>query len=388
MTTLTRDDVMAAAVALGPAIRASADEAERNRRVPKQIIEAMIEAGIFRLFIPRSAGGLEQPLADSLRVFEELSRADASAGWVAVILGSNPVIVRQLDDATVEEVFGPKGSLASGIVAAMGRADIVDGGYRLTGRWPFGSGCQDSPWMSAGAMAWENGGMRMLPNGMPDWRFLVFPASDAEIIDTWHVSGLRATGSHDIAVRDIFVPANRVISIVEDEPTRPGPLYAFPVLGVFAAVVASVALGAAQRAIEEITELAATKIPAGAMTPLAEQATAQRAIAQAVAELAAGRAFLFEAVADTWATCTTSTYVAPAQRARVRMAASQAVTCAARAVDAAYYLGGSSSIRDSSALQRCFRDVHAITQHLIVGQGNFDLAGRIMLSQDTTGMLV
>lgn len=387
MTTLTRDDPMASAVALGSAIRASADEAERNRRLPKSIIDAMTKAGIFRMFVPRSHGGLEQPLADSMRVFEELSRSDASAGWVAMILGSNAVIARQLDDATVQELFGPN-TLTSGIVAPLGRADIVEGGYRLTGRWPFGSGCQESPWMSAGAMAWENGTLRMLPNGMPDWRLFAFPASDAEIIDTWHVSGLRATGSHDIAASDIFVPANRVISIVEDEPTRQGPLYAFPVLALFGAVVASVALGAAQRAMDEITELAATKVPAGATTPLAEQATAQRAIAQAASELASGRAFLFEAVADMWETVSASASVAPAQRARVRMAASQAVTCAARAVDAAYYLGGSSSIRDSSALQRCFRDVHAITQHLIVGQGNYDLAGRIMLGQDISGMLV
>jgi alkylation response protein AidB-like acyl-CoA dehydrogenase len=299
MTTLTQENVMASAVALGPAIRASADEAERNRRLPKSIIDAMTKAGIFRMFIPRSLGGLEQPLAESLRVFEELSRADASAGWVAMILSSNAVIARQLDDATVQELFGTD-SLTSGIVAPLGRADIVDGGYRLTGRWPFGSGCQESPWMSAGAMAWENGNMRMLPIGMPDWRLFAFPASDAEIIDTWHVSGLRATGSHDIAVSDIFVPANRVISIVEDEPTRQGPLYAVPVLGLFGAVVGSVALGTAQRAIDEITELAATKVPAGAMTPLAEQATGQRAIAQAASELAAGRAFLFEAVAETW----------------------------------------------------------------------------------------
>lgn len=388
MTTLIGEELLASVVALGPAIRASADEAERNRRVSKSIIDAMTNAGIFRMFIPRSHGGLEQPLADSLRVFEELSRADASTGWVAVILASNAVISRQLDDATVEELFGGD-ALTSGIVAPMGRADIVDGGYRLTGRWPFGSGCQDSPWLSGGAMAWENGNMRMLPNGMPDWRLLAFPASDAEIIDTWHVSGLRATGSHDVAVSDIFVPANRAISIVEDEPTRPGPLYAFPVFALFGAVVASVALGTAQRAIDEITELAATKVPAGAMTPLAEQLTAQCAIAQAASELAAGRAFLYEAVADTWETAKSgAASVTPSQRARVRMAASQAVTCAARAVDAAYNLGGSSSIRDSNALQRCFRDVHAVTQHLIVGQGNYELAGRIMLGQDTSGMLV
>ncbi len=388
MTTLTREDLLTSAVALGHAIRASADEAERNRRLPKSIIDAMMKAGIFRMFIPRSHDGLEQPLADSMRVFEELSRADASAGWVSMILASNAVIARQLDDAAVQEMFGPPDALASGAVAPLGRADIVDGGYRLTGRWSFGSGCQESPWICGGAMAWKDGDMRMLPNGMPDWLFMAFPASDAEIIDNWHVSGLRATGSHDIAVTDIFVPSNRAISMVEDEPTRQGPLYAFPLLGLFGAVVASVALGCAQRAIDEITELAATKIPSGATTPLAEQATGQRAIAQAAAELAAGRAFLYEAVADTWETVTSGAGVEPRQRAHVRMAASQATTCAARAVDAAYNLGGSSSIRDTSALQRCFRDVHAITQHLAVGQGNYELAGRIMLGQDTSGMLV
>ena len=207
----------------------------------------------------------------------------------------------------------------------------------------------------------------------------MFPREDVTVIDTWNVSGLRATGSHDIAVEDMTVPRDRATSVITRDPVAPGPLYAFPLFGLLALTIAGTALGIGRAAIEDLIELAGGKTPTGSARSLAERPVTQTRIAQAEATLLSGRSFLYEAIAEAWEAAETSGKVSVEQRAALRLAATHATAASASAVDTAYDLGGGTSIYETSPLQKRFRDVHAATQHMLIGPSTWELTGRLML---------
>jgi alkylation response protein AidB-like acyl-CoA dehydrogenase len=230
-----------------------------------------------------------------------------------------------------------------------------------------------------GCVVLDGDAPRLLPSGAPDSRMMLFPAGDAEILDTWHVSGLRGTGSHDIRVSDLRVPRERSVSLISDAPRHGGTLYAFPVFGLLALGIAGVALGLARRAIDELIELAAGKTATGSRRRVAERPAIQMQVAQAEAALRSARAFLFDAIGRTWEKATESGSIAEADRAELRLAATHATDSCVRAVDLMYTAGGGTSIYSASPLQRCFRDVHVVTQHMMVAQPTYELVGRILL---------
>jgi alkylation response protein AidB-like acyl-CoA dehydrogenase len=202
------------------------------------------------------------------------------------------------------------------------------------------------------------------------------------------VSGLRGTGSHDIVIEDRVVPAARSVSLVTDRPRATGALYRFPVFGLLALGIAAVALGIARRALEELIALAAAKTPTGSRRRLAERAAVQADVAWAEATLGAGRAFLFDAIGQAWTCAVAGDALTLAHRARLRLGATHAVTAAAAAVDRMYNAGGGTAIYATSPLQRCFRDVHVATQHVMVAPPTLELVGRVLLGVDAdTAML-
>jgi alkylation response protein AidB-like acyl-CoA dehydrogenase len=214
---------------------------------------------------------------------------------------------------------------------------------------------------------------------------VLFPRSDVEIVDTWHVSGLRGTGSHDMQVADLEVPAGRSGSLFTDEPLD-APLYAFPVFGLLAIAIAAVALGTARGALDDLAELAGAKTPTLSTRKLAARSATQSEVARAEAAVAGGRAFLMEAIDRAWDAATTVERAGPgaalpvAERTTLRMAATHATECSARAVDAAYNLAGGSAIYETAGpLQRRFRDVHAATQHMLVAPATWEVTGRALL---------
>jgi len=376
-------DLVVAASGLSSLICEHADAAERERRVSPAVIDALARAGIFHMFVPKKFGGLEVDVASGVRAIERLSAADGSTGWCAMIGATTGVISAYLAEDVAREIYGEgPGVMTGGVVAPRGTAEAVDGGYRVSGRWPFASGCEHCRWLGGVCLVRRNGELERLPGGDPDLRMILFPASEVEIIDTWHVSGLRGTGSQDMAVNDTLVQPEYTFSFVRDQPRHPGPLYGFSLMGLLAVCVASVALGIARSALDEILEIAQTKVPAGRRKPLGEWGVAQLEVAQAEAALRAGRAFLFEAIDGMWRTLAKGDAPSARQRALVRLAASNAVTGAVRAVDSAYNLGGGSSIYESSLLQRRFRDIHTLTQHVMVGPSSYEAAGRVLLGQD------
>jgi alkylation response protein AidB-like acyl-CoA dehydrogenase len=365
--------------ALGPTIRASADEIESGRRLPAPLVRQLAATGAFRLCVPGAIGGVEADVATLVEVIEETARADGSAGWCVMIGATSGAVSAYLPLNAAREIYGDADGISGGVFAPMGRATVDGDEYVVSGRWPFASGSQHCSWLMGGCLVLEGEKPRLLPSGAPEARMVLFPAERAEIVDTWTVSGLRGTGSHDIEVRDLRVPLERSVSLVTDPPRHGGTLYTFPIFGLLALGIAGVALGVARRAIEELVDLAGGKTPAGSKRRLADRAVVQMQVAQAEAAVRSARAFLFEAIGRSWQRSRDSGAVAPADRAELRLAATHATESCARAVDLMYTAGGGTSIYAVSPLQRCFRDIHVVTQHMMVAQPTYELVGRVLL---------
>jgi len=374
--------------ALAGGIRDRAEHIERHRRLPTELVHALAEAGLFRMSVPRAFGGGEVDAATMVEAIEEIAKADGSAAWCVMIGATSGLVSAYLPETVAHDIYGPPLHVTGGVFAAHGKATVVPGGYRVGGRWPFASGCEHCTWLMGGCVILDDGRPRLLPNGQPDARMMLFPAADVEIIDTWTVAGLRGTGSHDIAVAERFVPEDRSVSLLTDRPRQPGPLYMFPVFGLLALGIAGVALGVARRAIDELLQLAAAKTPTGSRKRLAERAMIQVHVAEAEALLRSARAFLFDTIGDAWRAAQGSRTISVAQRSLLRLAATHAATSAAKVVDLMYNAGGGTSVYATSPLQRQFRDIHVVTQHMMVAPATYELTGRVFLGIDTDTSLL
>lgn len=373
-------DVVQRATALAPRIASFAAKNEAARRLDPELVADLADAGLFRVAVPREIGGLEHDAATMVRVIEAVSTADGAAGWCVMIGASTGVNAGYLAKEAAREVYGASPNVVNGgVFMPMGRAVRVPGGYRVTGRWPFASGSQHCSWLLGGAVVFGEDGPEKLPDGTPNIRLMYFPVAQVEIIDTWDSSGLRGTGSHDMAVNDVFVPEDYSISRAGDKPWPSGALYKFPVFGLLGLGVASVALGIARASLESLKELAGAKTPTGSRRPLAERGSTQEQVARAEAELRGARAFMFEAIGDAWTSAERGAAITVEQRALLRLAATHATVASTRVVDAMYTLGGATSAYSSSPLQRQFRDIHVATQHIMVAAPTFELTGRVLL---------
>ena len=372
------NDMLAAAVALQPTIRDFADETEQMRQCPPALVDILHEHRMFDMILPKKYGGLETDIPTMVRVLEELAVADGSTSWAVGIGCGTSIISAAMPEATARDVFKPR-VVTGGAQAPNGRAVPVDGGFRVSGRWGFASGCTHCSWLVGGTLIMDGDAPRMLDGGMPDWRTMLFPMSDIEIIDTWHVSGLRGTGSRDMEVKDVFVPNERAISLIDAHRYVDGPTYRFPVLGFLALTIAPIPLGIARRAIDELLMLAGNKMPMGTMHKLRDRSVVQYEIAQAEAKLRSARAWLYEITGQMWDQCVRGDEVSMYDRAMLRSACAHAAVESSRAIDTAYTLGGGTSIYETSVLQRCMRDGHAATQHVMLAPQNYETAGRLML---------
>jgi alkylation response protein AidB-like acyl-CoA dehydrogenase len=361
-----------AATALAPRVAELAELGESERRLPDELVAEFGRSGLFSLCIPTALGGGEVPVGEMLRAVEIIATADAAAAWCVMIQATSGVVGAYLAADAAAEVFGNGEAILGGVYAPLGRAVAEEGGYRVSGRWPFASGSGHCTWLLGGAV---------VEDGPP--RLMLFPASEVTIHDTWHVSGLAGTGSNDIEVSDVFVPGCRSLVLSADRPREQGPLYKFPVFGFLALGIAAVALGIGRGAIGDLLDLAGSKTPTGSRRKLAERQVVQMQVAQSEAILAGARAFLLDSVAQAWEVATRGGELTVEHRARLRLAATHATTASAQVVDAMYTAGGGTSIYRASTLQRRFRDVHAATQHVMVAPATYELAGRILLGLET-----
>ena len=376
-------DLIDAAAALKPEIRARAVEIEQARRLPADLAATLARAGLFRMATPREVGGLEAAPTDIFRAIETVSEADASAGWCVMIGATSGMTSAWLPADVARLIFGPPDVITCGVFAPMGRA-VEDGeSYVVSGRWQWASGSANCQWLMGGCAIIADGAPKKLANGALDSRMIIFPREKVELIDSWNVSGLCGTGSGEMVVKDLRAPKAHSASIVTDRPFPQGALYAFPVFGLLALGVASVLLGNARAAVDELVELAGGKRPQGSSRALAERATAQATLAENVARLRAARAYFREAVEEAWDKARATGEVDLAQRSALRLAATHAARTAVAVTREMYELGGGSSVFLASPLQRRMRDAFVGAQHMMVAPQTNELTGRYFMGLPT-----
>jgi alkylation response protein AidB-like acyl-CoA dehydrogenase len=376
MTAPTAGSPLDAARKLAPLIQSSTDAIEAARELPRPLFEALADAGLFRLALPRALGGAELDLPAYVRVIEEIGKADASTGWIVNQCAIFATYAARMprDVARAIWIDTPR-SVVANTPAATAQAVVVPGGYRVTGRQGFSSGCRHAAWLAAHAQIVENGRVR-LEDGQPETRYLFVPAADAEILDTWRVRGMRGTGTHDFAVSDVFVPGERTVLSVTAPLLEPGPLYRIPRTLLFASGDAAIALGVARASLGVFLELAGAKTPRGMPAPLRDQPTIQADLGHAEAHLRSGRALLTETVREVWTDVSATGAISLDQRAALRLATTHAIRLAVRVVDIVYNAAGATAVYEGNLLQRHFQDVHVISQHLQARLAHYELVGR------------
>jgi alkylation response protein AidB-like acyl-CoA dehydrogenase len=365
--------------ALAPLVEQYRQEGEKRRRLPHELFVALRDAGLFGLWVPESLGGAETDVETSVRVVEELSRHDGSVGWNVMIAGNTSILWANLDPEVALEMTGrsPNTVIAGTVTAGSGTAQPVAGGFRVTGRWPFASGCHQADWLVSACNIVDDGEPRRGPDGSPLTFVFVLRASECEILDTWHTVGMRATGSHDFCAHDLFVPEGR--HFLSRSPGRlPGPLYNTSLFHLWAPNIAAVALGTAEDAIDTFVNLARTKKSVLRPEALAEREAIQEKLGRADSLVRSARSLLLETIRETWVLLSTGREVPPELTALNRLAASTAVDNSVAAVDSLFTMAGTSSIYEGR-LERCLRDVHVVRQHAVVSASGFTTAGRCLL---------
>jgi alkylation response protein AidB-like acyl-CoA dehydrogenase len=359
---------------LVPMVRASADETEAARELPRPLFEAMADAGLFHLALPRAVGGAEIDLPTYVQVIEEIGKADASTGWVLNQCAIFCTYAARMPRDVARTIWSTPRSVVSNTPAPSAQAIVVPGGYRVTGRQGFSTGCRHASWVAAHGQVIENGEPRKV-NGQPDTRYLFVPVAEAELLDTWHVRGMRGTGTHHFAVNDVFVPASLSVHSVAAPLLEDAPLYRIPRTLCFASGDGAIALAVARSCLETFGELAGAKTPRATPMLLREQPTVQLTVGRAEAELRSGRAFLMESVRELWAAATAGAITLD-HRATLRLAATHAIRLSVQIVEALYHAAGATAVYEDHLLQRHFQDIHVISQHLQGRLAHYELVGR------------
>lgn len=368
------------AAAFAAPLAARSAEIEARRSLPPDIAETMAQTGLLRLLTPRAFGGHEVHAATFFDVVETIARHDAATAWCCFIANTACVLAAYLPPASAAALFGRPDLQAAGVFAPRGNAVAAEeggvAGYRISGRWAWGSAAHNAHLVSGGCVVAGDG-------EPPQVLSAVFERAQITLLDNWHSVGLGGTGSGEFEVHGVFVPADRCCSLF-GAPLQPGVLYRFPVFGLLALGIAAVASGIARQAIDALVALAAEKTPQASSKTLAQRPAVQEAVARAEAEWRGARAFVVEAVHAAWDAAALEGQMPVAARRDLRLAATHATHSAAAVTTRMYTLAGGSAVFAGSPLQRCLRDVHVTTQHMMVGEPTWELTGRLLLGQPTS----
>jgi indole-3-acetate monooxygenase len=369
-------EVLAAVDDLADHIADRAAEIESARRLPDDLVDALTRTGAFRMLVPPSHGGIGADLVTALDMCELLARSDASVAWTTMIGAGVWLDLVGLPPATFDDLYhnGPDVPIA-GVFSPSGVAVRVAEGYRVSGRWAFASGCTHATWFYGNCLEEIDG-------GAPAFRTVLFRPDEIEIEDTWHVLGLRGSGSHHVSVDNVVIPAERTFATFDAEAALDTPAVRVPVPSFIALAVATVAVGSARGALDEIGAIANARTPLLAGSALADNPLFQHDLASADAELRAARALLRDVATRVWETAVARDELNDRERAEIRSSAVSAASTAADVVRTAYHAGGGSAVYDASPLQRRLRDGHTITQHFIVRPDTLTTAGSILLGHE------
>jgi alkylation response protein AidB-like acyl-CoA dehydrogenase len=380
-----------AAIALRPELRRYYEDVENEQRFPAALVAQLHEAGLYRMILPRSLGGFQVDPLTYTRVVEVLAEGAGSVGWNIANNSIGQLVTLGLPDEGVQEIY-PSGHatvMAGTAVQGGGEAVRVDGGYRVTGHWTFGSGCQEATWMLGSFQILDGDGQpQRRPDGGAYWRG-VFARSEVEVLTgSWDVAGLRGTGSFDWTVKDVFLPERRTMVHagvpVDNQWSRwPGLTYTLPSVAWVGPHHSSVITGIARAGIDALIELAVEKTPRGRTGMLCEYPQVQESVGRADAMLNAGRIYRSAMLTELWNTIAAGQETTLEQRARCRLAPIFAADCARDAMDLMYRYGGSTSFKRATRLAECWRDLHVVGQTQTIGPEWYPIGGRALLRMDS-----
>jgi alkylation response protein AidB-like acyl-CoA dehydrogenase len=374
---------------LVPLIVERADDIERDRAMPGEVLDGLRSAGVFRMYVPRSHGGDEFSTVDVIAVIEELARADGSVGWIATIGANSPALLCRWPVATYDEIYrqGPD-VIHAGSLLPRGQAVVTEGGYRFTGQWPFASGCEHADVITFNAFVVDPS--RGSSEGqMPSMRAAVVRADQVKILDTWHVSGLRGTGSHDIAVEDLFVPDEWTASIVAPPPVVRHPLDVLPLLGRLGLELAACAVGIGQGAIDDVVDIAQTKRSLGGLLGrVAEDPVFQYKLGRLELDLRTARILLQHIACLDGEFASRVDPPSQGELLQRRTLLGRIAELTAAVVDGAYAACGTTGLYTSSPLQRRLRDIRALTQHILFAYNAYTPAGALLLGEPVNAGLL
>jgi alkylation response protein AidB-like acyl-CoA dehydrogenase len=362
---------------LAAQVRSCAATIEADRELPAPLFESLADAGLFHLLLPRSLGCPELDLPTYVKVIGEIGLGDASTAWIVNQCSVFATYAARMprDVARAIWIDTPR-SIVANTPLPTATAVAVPGGYRVTGRQGFSTGCRHAAWLAAQAPVTENGAPRLLDDGQPETRYFLVPAAEATLLDTWQVRGMRGTGTHHFAVNDVFVPEARTVLVATPPHVEPGPLYQFPRTLLFGSGDAAVALGTARAALDAFIELASSKSPRQMAGLLRDQVLAQADVGRTESELRAGSALLHETVREVWAAVSARGIITLDERVAMRMAITHPIRLAVQVIDTLYNAAGATAIYESHPLQRYFQDVHVMSQHLQGRLAHYTLIGR------------
>jgi alkylation response protein AidB-like acyl-CoA dehydrogenase len=365
--------------ALHPLITREADEIERTRRLTEPVVSALIENGLYRALLPQSLGGSEAPLEIFMQMQEEIAKADASTAWCLGQCSVCAMTAAYLDHDAAAEIFNtPPGILAWGAIAH--EVKVVPGGYLANARWEFASGSRQASWLGSHVRVVEaDGSQRKKPDGSPEIRTILFPASSATMYDVWDVIGLRGTGTDSYSVENLVIPEK--FAALRDDPRglrETGPLYKLTTNMVFGMGFGATAVGVARAMLDASIELARSKMPQG-LGAMRENNAVQGLIGRTEASLRAARAYLYATAAEVWSDLARGDPITEKHRIALRIAATWTIHQAAAVVDTAYHMAGATAVFSANKFERRFRDMHAIAQQIQARDTHYEDAGKAIL---------
>jgi indole-3-acetate monooxygenase len=373
-----KTDALAAARELSPIILRTRAETEAQRRLAEPIVERLRNQRLCRVALAEELDGLALPTPEALDLYETLARAEASVAWVVWNNSLPCFFARYLDAKARDEVFRDPAWLYASSTRPTGRAAVDGSGYRVSGRWSLVSGCELAEWILLLCVVEERGQPRMAAPNEPEVRFAFLRRGEFEILDTWHVGGLRGTGSHDVVVKDRHVPRALTLSPA-DSSTLDAPHGRTPIICTMAAGYGAQMIGVGQAAVDTLVALTKTKISPDPGLQLRERPQVLEAIARHGASLDAARVYLHSCLDDLWSSVTDGSAATLDEISAVWAAALHAADAGRAAVEAMYAAGGASSLYTDCPLERAHRDMHAMLRHVVVQPFWLEDAARVKL---------
>jgi alkylation response protein AidB-like acyl-CoA dehydrogenase len=376
---------------LRPVIERAAPTVEKGRALPPELLDALFDARMFKMLLPRSCGGDEGDPVSYVMAIEEIAQADASTAWCIAQASGCSIAAAYVEPAVAQEIFGARDAvLAWGPVGPTVKAVPADGGYRASGTWSYASGSRHAQWLGGHSPVVDAAGNRVPgSDGKPLERTVLFPKDKAAIRDVWQVMGLKGTGSDSYTVTDLFVPARYTFTRESAADRREtGPLYRFTTYQLYGAAFAAVALGIARAMLDAFVQMASTKVPMLGSKPLRDNPVVQSKVAVAEAQWQSSRTYVLKALGDMWEAAKRGEDFTLQQRAALRLAAVHACHQSKEVAETTYHFAGGTAIFENQPFERRLRDIHAVTQQVQSQFVNFEVAGQVLLGLPVTSKLI